>query len=169
MPDFKVLEKARQMQEAAAAKTKEMAQLTPDRVGELKEKASAATGSLKERVHDKVTEAMDASFGKVNALTEDLNIALPILAEAGYPVDLVVVELGINPVVAIRLATKIGVKEDRINALLEEHAGHKMTVSLLHAIAKARNLQSKIRLGDLKPKGIEIKVGVVPEVELRFG
>jgi hypothetical protein len=169
MPDFKVFDKARQMQEAAAAKTREMAQLAPDRVGELKEKASAATGSLKERVHDKVNEAMDSSFGKVNALTEDLNIALPILAEAGYPVDLVVLELGINPGIAIRFATKIGVKEDRINALLEEHSEHKMTVMLLHAIAKARSFQSKVRLGDLKPKGIEIKVGVVPEVELRFG
>jgi gamma-glutamyl:cysteine ligase YbdK (ATP-grasp superfamily) len=169
MPDFKVLEKARQMQEAASAKTKEMAQLAPERVAELKGKANAATGSLKERVHDKVTEAMDASFAKVNALTEDVNAALPILEEAGYPVDLLILELGVSPGIAIRFATKIGVKEDRINALLEEHADHKMTVMLLHAIAKARHFQSKVRVGDLKPKGIEIKIGVLPEVELRFG
>jgi hypothetical protein len=169
MPDFKVLEKARQMQEAASAKTMDLAHQSSDRVGQLKDKANAATGQLKERVHDKITEAMDASFSKVHAVAEDLNAALPILEEAGYPVDLVVVELGINPGIAIRFATKIGVKEDRINALLEEHADHKMTVMLLNAIARARVYQSKIRLGDLKPKGIEIKVGVMPEVELRFG
>jgi hypothetical protein len=61
------------------------------------------------------------------------------------------------------------VNEERLNALLEEHANHRMTVMLLNALGKGKQLQSKVRLSGLKAKGIEIKIGLLPEVALRFG
>lgn len=169
MPDFKVLEKARQVQDAAAAKAKELSQQTPEGAGELRGKVGGTAAQIKERVTATVTEAMDASFAKVTSVLDDLNAALPVLQEAGYPVDLVEVELGLSPKINIRFSTKMGVKEERLNSLLEEHAEHKMTITLLNSLAKAKSLQSRIRVAGCKPKGIEIKIGLMPEVALRFG
>jgi preprotein translocase subunit SecD len=165
MPDFKVLEKARQVQDATAAKAKELSQQAP----EFRGKVGGTAAQIKERVTATVTEAMDASFTKVTSLLDDLNAALPVLQEAGYPVDLVEIELGLSPKVNIRFSTKMGVKEDRFNSLIEEHAEHKMTITLLNSLAKAKSLQSRIRVAGCKPKGIEIKIGLMPEVALRFG
>lgn len=169
MPDFKVLEKARQMQEAAAAKAKELAEHAPERAGEINDMAGERAAQIRERVTGTVSETMDAGFAKLNSVIEDLNAALPVLQEAGYPVDLVEIELGISPKVAIRFATKLGVKEERFNALLQEHAEHRMTFMLLNSLARAKKLQSGIRIAGLKPKGIEIEIGVMPEIVLRFG
>jgi len=144
MPDFKAFQKA-------------------------SETASGFANQVKERATEKLSETMDSGFGKLNSVLDDLNSALPVLQEAGYPVDLVEIELGINPKISIRFSTKIGVKEERLKSLLEEHADHRMTITLLNALGKGKQLQSKVRLAGLKAKGIEIKIGVLPEVALRFG
>ena len=171
MSDFKVFEKAKQAQEAAAAaaaKAKELAGQAPD-LSELREKAGGVATQIREQATGKITEAMDSGFAKVTGVLDDLNAALPVLQEAGYPVDLIEIELGLSPKIAVRFATKLGVKEERLNELLAEHAQHKMTIMLLHSLEKAKAMQKKIRLGGLKPKGIEIQIGVFPEVALRFG
>jgi hypothetical protein len=43
-----------------------------------------------------------------------------------------------------------------------------MTIMLLSPLGKGKQLQSKVRLAGLKAKGIEIKIGLLPEVALRF-
>jgi hypothetical protein len=176
MPDFKLLDEARKVKESAATKAKELAEQAPSRTGELRAKTSdltakagAAAAHLKEQVTDQVTQAMETGASRMTAVLDDLNSALPVLQEAGYPVDLLVLELGISPKILIRFAAKLGVKQERFNQLLEEHANHKMTAMLLTSLEKAKAIQSRIRVGDLKPKGIEIEIGVLPEVALRFG
>src|SRR5262245_33122975 len=102
MPDFKVFDKAKQVQEsatAAAAKAKELAGQTGD-MSELREKASGFAAQVKEQATGKMSEAMDSGFAKVTGIMDDLNAALPVLQEAGYPVDLIEIELGLTPKVA---------------------------------------------------------------------
>jgi hypothetical protein len=60
MPDFKTFQKA-------------------------SEKASGFATQVKERATDKLSDTMDSGFGKLNSVLDDLNSALPVLQEAGYP------------------------------------------------------------------------------------
>jgi len=169
MPAFKVFNTAKQMQESAAATAKQLSPQAPDRAGELRSKAGEGVAQLKEQVSDSLSETMNAGFSKMTGVLDDLNDALPVLQEAGYLVDLFVIELGISPKIAIRFSSKFGVKNERFNELLEEHSQHKMTAMLLNLMSRAKDLQSRVRVAGLKPKGIEIEIGIMPEVSLRFG
>ena len=169
MPTFKLLDDAKQLKESASERAKELAHEAPSCTDGLRIRAAEVTTQLKDRVTAQTTEAMDAGFAKMSEMLEDLNVAVPVLLEAGNQLDLLSVDLGLSPKIVLRFSTKMGVKEERFNELLQENAERRMTVFLLNALAKAKALQSRVRVAGLKPKGVEVEIGLMPEVSLRFG
>src|SRR5262245_23244041 len=169
MPDFKLFDEAKKAREAAAKKASEISQQASGKTGEIRAKAAAAAAQVRDNITDQVTEAMDAGFSKVSAVLQDLNFALPVLREAGYPVDSVNIGLGLPPKITVKFSDAAEVSEERFNALLEENEERKLTILMLKSLSQARRLQSKIKLAGLKPQGLSVDVGLIPEIAVKFG
>lgn len=63
----------------------------------------------------------------------DFNAALPLLREAGYVLDGASVKIGVMPQIVANFAGGAVLSEERVNAMLAEHSGRKLTTLLVKA------------------------------------
>jgi hypothetical protein len=155
-----LFDRARLAREQATAKASELA----SRAGELKDQAATRAGDMKDQVAAKASEIKDASITKVGDVLDDFNAALPIIRQAGYALVSVDLQLGLPPKIIAKFGAPVDATEERTNALLAEHGDNVIAGMVLRAI----QVQTKFKIGGLKPSGMEVELGLTPRVTVRF-
>jgi hypothetical protein len=144
-----------------AKKAKEQAQLSAaglaNKASELTDQAAAKAGELK-----------DASLGRLLETLDDFNAALPVIREAGYTLSNVDIGLGLPPKVSASFVASDDVSAQNVERLIAEHAEKKFTLLLMKSLFQAWQLQTRIKIAGLKPKGITIEIGMIPNITVRF-
>jgi hypothetical protein len=122
----------------------------------------------REQIASKIGELKDAGLDKVLETIDDFNSALPVIAEAGYALSDVNIGLGLPPMVSASFRSSDDVSPEKVEKLLEEHADKKFTLLLMKSLYQAWQLQQKIKIVGLKPKGISVVIGLIPVVTIKF-
>jgi len=163
MRDSKLVDAAKKVTESVAAKAGEVTR-------------SAASDSLrdmvsgvKDQLADVTTDLKEMSIAKLEEALADFNAALPLLRDAGYVLDGVSVKLGLSPQIVANFAGGGAVlSEERVEAMLAEHSGRKLTSLLVKAVRHATTLQSKLTISGMRADGLSVEVGLVPQVTVKF-
>jgi len=162
MGDSKLFDAAKKTTEIVAAKASEVTRsVAGDTIRDM-------AAGVKEQLADVTTDIKEMSAAKLDEALGDLNAALPILRDAGYVLDGVTVKLGLAPQIVANFAGGAVVPEERVDALLAEHSGRKLTTLLVKAVRHATTLQSKLTISGMRADGLSLEVGLVPQVTVKF-
>lgn len=141
-------------------------------LGKAKAHAEALTskaGDLGEQAASMVTDLKDASFAKWMETVTDFNESLPIIREAGYALTAVNIGIGVPPSMSAEFAVAEDIEAAKVEALIEKYAERTFTKLLMKALFEAWRLQRKIKIVGLKPKNLQVDVGLIPVVTVKFG
>jgi hypothetical protein len=149
-------------------KAKDAKDAVAQRASALKEHAGDLATGLKEHAGDTVASVAAAALERAQATLSELNATLPILKSAGYTLSDVQVEIGLSPKVQATFNTASALTDAEIEVIAAEHTEKKLAVTLLRALVGASRLQSRVTIGDLKPVGIDVQIGLSPAVVVKF-
>ena len=135
---------------------------------QVKNQASVKAGEVSEQVTGKANDLRDASVTKAFEILGDFNAALPVLAEAGYVLSSVDIALGLPPKIVASFAASSHVSLEKVESLMSEHAEKKFTLVLMKSLHQAWQVQMKVKIAGLQPRGIAIELGLIPSVTVRF-
>ena len=133
------------------------------------EAAASSAADLKEQLTAKAAELKDAGLARLVAVTEEFNASLPVFQEAGYTLSGVDIGVGLPPKLTAEFVVSTEVSPEALEQLLADHAEKKLTVLLVRSLHQAWQLHNKVQIAGLRPKGLAIEVGLIPEVCLKFG
>ncbi|HEY4118225.1 MAG TPA: hypothetical protein VGM56_10225 [Byssovorax sp.] len=174
-----VREKAAEVKESATQKAAEVAagaQRAADETRAHAEQAAAAArdgvasaaASAKATVANAANDAKDASIARVKETIADFNEALPIIRSAGYRVTGVDIALGLPPKVSASVTVSDEVTPEHVEAVLEAHKDKKLTCLIVRSLFQAWKLHSAISIVGMKPRGMSIELGLIPNVGIKF-
>jgi len=164
MKESSLFDAAKTATDSVAAKASELTQSVAGTSETLKDIASGVKGQLA----DTTTELKDLAVAKLDEALADFNAALPILREAGYVLEGVHIKLGLIPQIIANFDTRATVPAERIDALLAEHAERKLTTLMVKSVYQATRLQSKLSIRGMRPSGLTVEVGLVPDITVKF-
>ena len=126
-------------------------------------KAKQTAEDFKEKaegVSDKVADS-------VNKVLDDFNGATPSLKKAGYLLEEMEIEIGVPPKLIPRFS--IYKSQDNLrDEAAEELKTNRVGKNILKGLNVARSLESKLRVRNMEFSHIEVEIGVVPTVKLRY-
>lgn len=93
---------------------------------------------------------------------------IPMLEEVGYTTEEFLVNIAVPPSIEIRLNYSKPLEKERLEELKQHHKDNVMFVRVLEALYMAGKMQTNFKTGNLKPKGIQIQVGIPPRVALVY-
>ena len=106
--------------------------------------------------------------GKLVEWMDDYNRATAVLATLGFEVGKFRIAMGVLPEVNTTLAGKVaGIRKDRVEALMQEHASESTTVTLLRGLLLARQVADHVQ-GALNSVTLHVKLGLPPSVEVEL-
>ena len=110
----------------------------------------------------------DYAGRKLDEMTEQFNKDLPLIEKGGYTLTGVEIDVGISPQFSCRFSIQDDTTAEQREAALEAAKPHRMAHSILTALNKACDAQCGVRIGNLHLRDIEVVVGALPKVQLRF-
>jgi hypothetical protein len=128
-----------------------------DRAKKAKDQAATTASKLK-----------DVGATKISDTVDDFNAALPVLREAGYVLSSVDIGIGIPPKVSATFIASADVSPENVERVMAEHTDKKLTLLLMKSLYQAWQLQMKLKIAGLKPMGLSVEIGLVPNVTVRF-
>lgn len=162
MGDSKLFDAAKKATEAVTAQAGEVTRsVSSDALRDV-------VSGVKDQLAEVTTDIKEMSAAKLDEAIGDFNAALPILRDAGYVLDGVTVKLGLAPQIVASFAGGAVVPEERVDALVAEHSGRKLTSLLVKAVRHATTLQSKLTISGMRADGLSVEVGLVPQVTVKF-
>ena len=162
MRDSTLVDAAKKVTESMAAKAGEVARSVAGDT--LRDMAAGA----KDQIADVTADIKEMSAAKLDEALADFNAALPLLRDAGYVLEGVSVKLGLNPQIVANFAGGAVLSQERVDAMLAEHSGRKLTSLLVKAVRHATTLQSKLTISGMHADGLSVEVGLVPQVTVKF-
>ena len=129
--------------------------------------ADVATG-VKDQLANATTETKTLGLAKLEEALADFTTAVPVLREAGYLLESVIIKIGLAPQVTANFLPGATVPEERIDALLAEHAGKTFTTLMVKSVYQATKFQSTLSIRGMKPSGLSVEIGLVPQVTVKF-
>jgi len=93
--------------------------------------------------------------------------ALPALGQAGYELREFEIELGITPKIIAHFMP-LPASDDEIAAAREALKGNKIGASMLSVLRRAGDVHRQVKVPGFQCAHIEIDVGVIPAVRLRY-
>ena len=88
--------------------------------------------------------------------------------EAGYALNSVDLGIGLPPKVSATFLASDEVSAENVERLMTEHASKKLTLHLVRSLHRAWQLQRKITIVGLQPKGLSVEIGLSPSVTVKF-
>lgn len=128
-------------------------------------------GKLKDSANAAKKQAEEASGGikeKIQSVLAEFNEAIPAIKEVGYTVSEVEIEMGLPPKIKPHFMKEKEVDEETSSKVLEKYKEKKITSLILNSLIKASSIQDGISIGALKFTEVEIEIGVIPTVIVKF-
>jgi hypothetical protein len=139
-----------------------------DNLGDsLKEKLDKAKDMV-DVAAGKVSELKDAGKDKIKSYMDEISNGLPVIEEAGFKTDGISIDLGLPPDVSISFSKTTEVSAEIMETLIQQNEDKKLLVMILKALQSADKMQSNFTFNKLAFAGISIKLGLPPEISLKY-
>jgi hypothetical protein len=126
------------------------------------------TSDVADALSVKVTALKEAGADKIKNYMDEISHGLPLIEEAGFKVDGINIDLSLPPDISIGFSKTNEVTSETIQLLIEDNQDKKLLCLILNALQSANNLQSKITMDKFVFAGVSIKLGLPPEVSLKY-
>jgi hypothetical protein len=128
------------------------------------ERIKGAAKSVKDKVGGLVGGGLDTLKGQV----EELSDASPALAQLGYHLAEIDLELGILPRVVVHLGRDQAVTDEAFQAVLANHAEKRTFCILVGLLRQANALVDKVQFKGRCLSGVEVSLGLPPSLKLKY-
>jgi hypothetical protein len=105
---------------------------------------------------------------KTQAVLSQINLLLQLLQSAGYGIGSLDIELSLPPRVTIKLKTGPAVKEEKLAAILHDHADETVIAAIVASLIQANKLRHSVTLETLELEGVGILLTTTPNVTLQW-
>ena len=111
-----------------------------------------------------------ASLGaeKSREILLQANLLLQLLQSAGYGIGSLEIELGIPPKITIKLKTGPAVKEEKLAAILREHADKKVITGIVASLIQANRLRDSVTVETLELGEVQIILTATPNITMQW-
>ena len=111
-----------------------------------------------------------ASLGaeKSREILLQANLLLQLLQSAGYGIGSLEIELGIPPKITIKLNTGPAVKEEKLAAILREHADKKVITGIVASLIQANRLRDSVTVETLELGEVQIILTATPNITMQW-
>jgi hypothetical protein len=164
MASHRLVEEAKRIKERAS----ELAEHVSEKGEEMKTLAATTAGEAREQLVEQAAGVKDAALTKVASVVDELNVALPVLRKAGYPLKGVEIELGVPPRVVGVFDAVAGVSQEEVDILARQNAGQRLTVLLLQTLSHSSILNERFRIGEMKVRELAVEIGLLPVVTVKI-
>ena len=113
-------------------------------------------------------DVKEAGGEKINTLVKDIPGLAPLIEVTGFNMKEVSIDATIPPGIGISFFKEKEVDDDTINKLLEDNKDKEMLKLIVRALQKADGLQKGMNLSHYKFYGLNMKIGLPPDVSLKF-
>lgn len=113
-------------------------------------------------------EFKDSGIDKVKEVLNSLNNSGELFDKSGFHLSSLNVALGIPPVISAGFIVKEKISSDDRIKILAEAENNKIVKILISCLFKASDFYDKIQIGTYKLNSIDIKLGLIPGIALKF-
>jgi hypothetical protein len=113
-------------------------------------------------------DVKEAGADKINNLVNDILGLAPLIEVTGFNMKEVAIDATIPPGISISFFKEKDVDAETINKLLDENKDKEMLKLIVRALQKADGLQKGMNLSHYKFYGLNMKIGLPPDISLRF-
>jgi len=110
----------------------------------------------------------DAGAEKLNTLVEDILGIAPLIEETGFSMKDVSVDISIPPSISLSFSKEKEIAPETIEKLLEENSSKQILKLIVTSLQKADAAQKSMNLHNYVFKGLNMKLGLPPDVSLKF-
>ena len=115
-----------------------------------------------------LSDMKDAGWEKVTTLINDILGLAPLIEVTGFSMRDVSVDASIPPSITLSFFKEKEVDPATIEKLLEENKGKEMLSLIVKGLQKADSLQKGMNLSHYKFRGLGMKIGLPPDISLKF-
>jgi hypothetical protein len=133
-------------------------------LSEIKSGLINASASINRRLKDTKDNGEDRSSIVLDKIAQ----LAPLIDLIGFDMEELVLQAGIPAGATVIFAKKKDVDEATIEAILKKNENKDMLALIVRALQKADSLQKKMKLSHYNFTKFYLKLGVPPEVSLRF-
>jgi hypothetical protein len=105
---------------------------------------------------------------KSREILSQANLLLQLLQSAGYGIVSLEIELGIPPKITIKLKTGPAVKEEKLAAILREHADKKVITGIVASLIQANRLRDSVTVETLELGEVQIILTATPNITMQW-
>lgn len=98
----------------------------------------------------------------------EINLLLQLLQAAGYGVASLDFELSLPPRVTIKLKITPALKEEKLSAILRDHADKTVVTTIVASLIQANRLRGSVTVETLELDGVEIVLTASPNITLQW-
>jgi hypothetical protein len=98
----------------------------------------------------------------------EANLLLQLLQSAGYGIGSLEVEVGVPPKITIKLRTGPAVTEQKLAAILREHADKKVITGIVALLIQSNRLRDSVTVETLELGEVQIMVAATPNITMQW-
>jgi hypothetical protein len=140
-------------------------------IEEMKSGLTSAVASFDSKLKDSLaflSDLKEAGWEKVNTLVNDILGLAPLIEVTGFNMKELNVDASIPPSVNISFSKEKEADPETIEKLLSENQDKVLLNLIVSALQKADALQKGMKLSDYKFRGLNMKIGLPPDISLKF-
>lgn len=115
-----------------------------------------------------LSDIKDESKEKVLTYVNGLGEILPIIAETGYRLESIDMEVSIPPGIHLQFQKIQDVSKEKIDAILEANKDKDMLKLIVNALVAADEFHKKVKLGNYVFTDVAIDLSLPPKVHIKF-
>ena len=140
-------------------------------IEKIKSGISEAVSSVSETMKSSLSflsDLKDAGWEKVNIFIKDILGLAPLIEVTGFSMKDVIADATIPPSIIFQFVKEKEADAKAIEDMLEENKEKEMLTLIVRALQKADGLQHAMKLSNYKFTGLNMKIGLPPDISLKF-
>src|SRR4030095_9650412 len=140
-------------------------------ITDLKSNVADVISSASDKLFDSLSflkDIKEAGAEKINTLMNDILGLAPLIEVTGFNMKEVSIDASIPPAITISFTKQKDVDAETINKLLEDNNDKEILKLIVRGLQKADSLQNGMDLEHYKFNGLNMKIGLPPDISLKF-
>lgn len=140
-------------------------------IEKIKSDISGAVDTIDSKLKDSVSflsDLKEAGWEKVTTLINDILGLAPLIEVTGFSMRDVSVDATIPPSITLSFFKEKEVDPATIEKMLEENKSKELLSLIVKSLQKADSLQRGMKLAHYKFRGLGMKIGLPPDISLKF-
>jgi hypothetical protein len=133
-----------------------------------KEKVDSVKTLSMDKIKQSSSNIQDVVSEKIAQYMKDIKVITPIMNKMGYEINEVEIEVALIPKIIPHFNRHTMVKIEIQEKILAYCKAKNIPTLILSALVEASKIQNKMNLGNLKFTELEMELGVIPSVKMKF-